>query len=124
MKRKLITMLFLLGMLPAGTAFAAAPATLRSPDGRIRVEVETEGRLRYTVSLDGAVLLSQSEAALELSDGRTIGRNDRARRIRRRENVCERIEAPLYRQAAFDFTYNELEISLASGFGITFRATN
>lgn len=117
-------MLFLLGMLPAGTAFAAAPATLRSPDGRIRVEVETEGELRYTISLDGAVLLSHSEAALELSDGRTIGRNDRVRRIRRRENVCEHIEAPLYRQAAFDFVYNELEIGLASGFGITFRATD
>lgn len=104
---------------PAGKIFV-----LRSPDSRIEVRIDTADRLAYTVSLDGAVLLSHSEAALLLADGTEVGADERIARVWRSDSVTEHIEAPLYRQSEFDFKYNGLKILFRSGFGVEFRAAD
>lgn len=122
MKSALIALLVLVWTMPV--AAGGKPLGVSSPNGRIQVEVNTAEKLTYTVSLEGAVLLSHSEAALLLPGGEVVGEKPRVKSVKRRKNVCEQITAPLYRQQAFEFTYNELEIGLGPDFGITFRVSD
>lgn len=109
--------------LVAFAAPKAKPLTVASPDGRIKVEICTAEKLAYSVTFDGKPMLLGSEAALILSDGRTVGQNEKvrsAKSVSRKEHIV----APLYRQSEFDFDYNETDIAFASGFGVIFRVSN
>jgi alpha-glucosidase len=57
----------------AGASPSSALLELRSPDGRIAVEVNPSGSLTYRVSVDGTPVLNDSRLGLRLRDGVTLG---------------------------------------------------
>lgn len=94
---------------------------LVSPDGELVVEVSTADTLTYTVSRHGTPLLDPSAIGLCFDDGFTLGHGARIHDVSRRR-IQRVVEAPLYRQARFEESFNELRIEFEGNCGVTFRA--
>ena len=63
--RRAAAVLLLTGLAAQGHA-AESSYTLRSPDGRIEVRVETPERLRYSVSFGGQLLVDRATLSLDV----------------------------------------------------------
>ncbi len=103
--------------LPLGAATKAHRLT--SPDGRTVVTIAAEAPLSYSVTRDGSVLVAPSPIGLTLADGTVIDRPVKASRPR---IIKEETDAPFYRQPHISTVCNELKLTLAGGFTLTFRA--
>ncbi|EOS15079.1 glycoside hydrolase family 97 protein [Phocaeicola sartorii] len=114
-----LCLLVALVCLPLG----AADHLLKSPDGKLVVEIDTEGQLKYALKREGQLLLDKSLIGLVLED-RVLGENVKVRRVNRRSMVEETIVSPHYRFSSFNVVYNELDIQLKGNFGVIFRAYN
>lgn len=116
-----ILCLCLFGLLTAEEATAAS-WRLTSPDGTLRVEIETGGEaLTYSLFHEGQCLLKESRVGILLDDGTEWGRGARVRSHKERA-VEETVEAAHYRCATFTLAYKELDLRMKGDWGITFRA--
>lgn len=100
---------------------AARSYRLASPDGRLTVAVTTGDSTCYSLSVAGECVLAPSRIAMRLADGRALGDRTRVRKASTR-HAKETIAAPLYRQREIDAEYNSLDLCMAGGYGIEFRA--
>lgn len=82
----------------------AADHFLKSPDGKLLVEIGTDGQLSYTIKRDGQVLLDNSPIGLVLED-KILGEDAKVSRANRRTLVKETIVSPHYRCSSFDVVY-------------------
>ena len=100
----------------------AAPKTydLVSPDGRLKVEINTGNGICYTLQHDSDVLLEDSYLGLYLTDGTSFGENAKVTGTSRR-SVCEIYKTVLYKKAAVEDSFNELTLKFKN-FHIIFRA--
>lgn len=114
-----LCLLLALVCLPLG----AADHLLKSPDGKLVVEIDTEGQLKYALKREGQLLLDKSLIGLVLED-RVLGENVKVRRVNRRSMIEETIVSPHYRFSSFNVVYNELDLQLKGNFGVVFRAYN
>lgn len=96
---------------------------LKSPDGKLVVEIGTEGRLFYTLKHNNQLLLDKSPIGLILEE-KTLGENVKVSRASYRSSIKEHIVSPHYRFPSFDVTYNELDLKLKGNYGVIFRAYN
>ena len=116
----LFRLMALSGALLAGLSLSAKNYTLLSPDGQVRVEVQTGSALTYSVYRDGAVLLTDSPIGLALADGTVWGAGTRFSRVSRR-SVDETIPSTVYKRSQVHNRCNELSLK-AKGFTLLFRA--
>jgi alpha-glucosidase len=110
----------------AGLLLAASPARsatvprLSSPNGRIAVDVRTDGRLGLDVTLAGRPLVGAT-IALRV-DGTSLGEAPRVRATRA-SRVDRVIEPPVRQKAAtLRERYAELRLELDGGYAVDFRA--
>ena len=106
---------------------------MKSPDGRLEVTVYTDKAasaagtdLAYSASFDGKEVVRTSAASMTLSDGLVLGQkgeDGKGFTVRKavRRSVTETIDAPLYRQASFTESYNELLLVCREGYSVRFR---
>lgn len=99
----------------------AADLSLKSPNGKLSVEIGTDGQLSYSIRHNGQVLLDKSPIGLVLDD-KVLGENVKVSRTGRRMSIKESIVSPNYRCASFDVVYNELNLKLKGNSGVIFRA--
>lgn len=118
MKRALIGICVLMGVVACST-----PTTISSPDGRVRVSVDEKTRT-YDVEYNGRTLVKGAEAQLMLGDSTLAWREGAKLKVTTRKGVTEHVEAPLYRQAAFDYTFNEMNLDFGNGFGMVWRVSD
>lgn len=105
----------------ATTAATCRNYTVTSPSGVLRVTIAAGDTTTYALSVGGVEVLAPSRIALQLEGGTTLG--DRARVVKATsKRVAERIDAPLYRQRAFSTEYERLDLRMAGGYGLEFRA--
>lgn len=105
----------------AATAATGKNYTVTSPSGVLSVTVAAGDTTTYALSVRGVEVLRPSRIAMRLKGGETLG--DRARVVKAAsKRVSERIEAPFYRQRAFTAEYERLDLRMAGGYGIEFRA--
>lgn len=116
-----------LALAAAGLLLAASPARpatvprLVSPNGRIAVDVRTDGRLGFDVSLAGRPLLVGATIALRV-DGTSLGEAPRVRATRA-SRVDRVIEPPVRQKAAtLRERYAELRLELHGGYAVDLRA--
>lgn len=117
-----ITVLAMLLALISNQSIAGARKySLFSPNGKLKVEINTEKEFTYTLMHQNDTLLSKSHIGLILNDGNFLGK---APYIvgEKREKITDNIKAPFYRFKQFSTTCNELNLKLKGGFGIIFRA--
>ncbi|MCC6282072.1 MAG: glycoside hydrolase family 97 protein [Saprospiraceae bacterium] len=106
------------------TAQAQSAFEVRSPDGDIRVQVKTDTALVYNILYKNKPLLKNAVAALTLSDGTTLGRNEIVRHAMRR-TIRDTI-FPVVREKTESIpdVFNELALHFSGNFRIIFRAYN
>ena len=118
-KRVILTAL--MAACPLVAAFAAKTAwTLASPDGRLKAEIQANGKLSYSITLDGKQILEPSEIAMVLSDGTVFGEG-KVTRTYSWKNEDRAIPAVAYKKAAVDDVFNCLVVSF-KGCAVEFRA--
>lgn len=76
-------LLFILAFLSCGTiAFAQQGYTVLSPDGKIKVSVELNEKVTYTITHDGEIVISPSPISMKLTSGETLGATPRLKNVK------------------------------------------
>jgi alpha-glucosidase len=115
----LMTLAVATAMQAAGAADKAESVT--SPNGKLKVEVSFGAELTYTVTDEGTVLLKDSRIGLTVKDGPKVGQNPKLKK-KSLATINEQIASPFYRESSVQNNCNELKLTMADGFVLTFRA--
>ena len=121
MKNKVLFLLFLVLM---GTNLTAQEKyTLKSPDGKITVTINTGERLSYAVTHENTVVLAESPIAMTLDNGKVLGVPAKVSDTQNK-NINQTIDAYFYKRNKIKDFYNELTISFKGNYSVSFRAYN
>lgn len=117
--KKLMTIF--VAALTAVSAFAA-PKTydLTSPDGKIKVTVESGEGLTYTLTHGGDLLVDKSEINMLLKDGTIYGGVQKAPKVTRR-SVNQTLPAITYKKSQVVDNFNEMTLKYKE-YSVVFRA--
>ena len=120
--KKGITILLPL-LLLASDAIAQSSYSVRSPDGRIEIRIQTGARITYGVLLNSKALLRDSSLSI-IIDKTPLGLDPKVKATKKRR-VDQQIE-PAVRQkfARIRENYNELRLEMEGGYAVVFRAYN
>lgn len=122
MKKRLLTTLVLLPLWGlAGDRMAQSHYSLRSPDRRIEVTIQTGDRIRYSVLLNGKPLLQDATLSITI-DQKTLGLEPRVKATKER-SVDQVIEPPVRQKfARVREHFNELRLEMEGDYAVMFRA--
>jgi alpha-glucosidase len=112
----------LLGLLLlAAPAFAQSTQQLRSPDGRIEIQIRVSERIYYSVLFHGRPLLRDSTLSLRV-DQQNLGVNPKLAAAGTR-TVNQVIDVPVPRKSTrIREAFNELRLEMEGSYAILFRA--
>jgi len=116
MRKKLFVLSFFITIVFVGFA---KKYTIVSPDGHVKMSIQTGATLTYSVERDQTVLLKPSEISLTLADGRVWGAGNRFKKAEKR-SVDISYETPIFKRASVRDHYNELTLK-AKDFHLCFR---
>ena len=119
MKRAFLTVIFILSA--AGLSAAPKDFTLKSPDGRMKMEISTAGGISYCLSHDDVLLLENSCLSMSLTDGTVYGGPESRFRRAVTRTVDQTVKTVAYKKAEVRENYNELTLEYR-GFKVMFRA--
>jgi alpha-glucosidase len=98
--------------------------SLTSPDKRVRVVITAGEWLKYSVYYDDKLVIGESEAAMELEDGKFAGRNEKISGAKT-ESISATIKPVVpHKNSLIRDEYNLLTIQFRSSFSVVFRAYN
>ena len=118
------------------SAFAQKQYTLQSPNGKITVTVsedeicemnseQSEYWLYYSVKHEETVVLDNSEIAMQIDNGKTLGTSSKPSIISAMtKSVNQTVKAPFYKRAEIRDQYNELTLNFKGNYKVIFRAYN
>lgn len=107
--------------LAAAPAVAQSSHEVRSPDGRIQVQLRFSDRVYYSVSAEGKPLLRGSTLSMRV-DQQTLGLDPKIENAKTR-TVNRQIEVPVPRKSArVRESFNELRLQIKGNYAIVFRA--
>lgn len=112
---------FMISLVCLPSQAAGQYLTLKSPNGRLEINIFTEGQLSYNLKHNNRVLLDKSPIGIVLEE-RTLGVFPKISRRTVRSSVMESITTSNYRSPSFNVTYNELNLKLKGDYGVIFRA--
>lgn len=117
--RNIFILLFALGV----SHLSAKEYIVKSPDGRIAVNVETGTSTTYSVDFNGKRVLAPSALSMTFDNGTVIGPNMKVNKVERLSSDC--ILKPIIRQKSAEIRdqYNEM-ILKSSGYDVHFRVYN
>jgi alpha-glucosidase len=105
----------------AAQAFAQSEHQLRSPNGRVEVQIRVGDRIYYSVSFQGKPLLRDSTLSLRL-EPQTLGVNPKIAAAKTR-TVNQVIDVPVPRKSAqIREAFNELRLDMNGNYAVVFRA--
>jgi alpha-glucosidase len=104
-------------------ATAQSSYDLRSPDGRIEIRIRTSGQVQYDVVLKGRAVLEKSTLSLDV-DHKKLGMRPKVIDAKRRSHDEEVVPVVRQKFAKIRDHYNELKLSMDSGYAVVFRAYN
>ena len=116
---KLMTILAAL-LMTVSAAAAPKHYELKSPDGRLKVNVEAGEGLGYSLEHDGDLLMKDSHIGMYTTTGVVFGGVQSVQKVTRR-SVNETINAVVYKKARIDDVYNEMTLRFKH-FSVVFRA--
>ncbi len=121
MKTVKLLLIFCLSAISTGSF--AKVLNLKSPDGKISVNVDITDVITYSVSQGETVVVAPSPLSLSLNNGVTLGENPKIRKILEK-SINSKIFTRLYKKSELEDSYNELTILFAGDYGLVFRAYN
>ena len=101
---------------------SAAPKSyeLKSPDGKLKVNVDAKYGLGYTLTHGDDLLLDKSFMAMYMMDGTTFGKEEKLGKVSYR-SVDQTIDAIAYKKSKVSDKFNEMTLSYKE-FSVIFRA--
>ena len=111
----------LLAFLSCLLANAKNSYSLKSPDGRLEVNIDIDKQIKYSVVHEGDVMIYPSAIAMKLQFGKSFGINPKVAGSKSYA-VNQTIQAPVYKRTAIQDQYNELEIRFKDQYSLLFRA--
>lgn len=109
-------------------AFVALPGargetySVTSPDGHVRVQVDVNRQIRYSVQYDGGSVIESSPIALTVNNSTVLGHNPSVTKTDQ-SSVRETITPVVARkEQTIPDEYNRLRITFRKNFTVTFRA--
>lgn len=119
MNRFIVAALAVCGIAAGGVN--AKEYTLSSPDGHLRLTVDTGKRLTWSLMHDSTKVITPSPISLSLSDGKVLGASPRVKKVSTRK-VDTSFATPFYKKSEVKDVYNELTLRLSDGLSMIFRA--
>ena len=107
----------------AFSAFAGKVYNISSPDGKIKTDISVGNDLKYSVSLDGKPVISESTLSMTLANGTVWGKDPKVAKVSKK-SVDTEIPSPFYRADKLADKYNSTTISFKGGWGVEFRVYN
>lgn len=107
-------------ILPSSALGAGKVNSLSSPDGKLKVEVSTGSKVTYSVSYDGARILSPSEISMKISNGTVFGGPGNPS-VKKGKVSKLATPTPNYKKESVDEVYNYMTLGF-NGYKIEFRA--
>ena len=117
--RKLMTTLAVMLSIISASA-ANKTYELKSPDGRLKVNIEAGEGLGYSLEHDGDLLLDDSHIGMYTTTGEVFGGIQSVQKVTRR-SVNGTIPTVIYKKAQVEDVYNELTLKFKR-FSVIFRA--
>src|SRR5580765_6638408 len=117
----LLLLMFIAIIIENGSAQSSYD--LRSPDGRIEIRIRTSGQVQYDVVLKGRAVLEKSTLSLDV-DHKKLGMQPKVIDAKRRSHDEEVVPVVRQKFAKIRDHYNELKLSMDSGYAVVFRAYN
>jgi alpha-glucosidase len=105
------------------SAMGQSNFSLRSPDQRIEVRIQTAGRLRYDVLLNGVLLLQNSTLSMSI-DHINFGTRPIVKSSKQRSENKEIVSPVPQKSVRIREHYNELKLETDDNYSIVFRAFN
>ncbi len=104
------------------TAAAVADESVLSPDGRVKVTVETGKKLAWSLAVDGVTVVNPSPVALKVYKGDTLGGRAKLKAANTAA-IDETITPPVAeKRAKITNKCNELRLDFEDGFSLLVRA--
>lgn len=91
---------FIATLLYIGATVSAENYLVKSPDGKIVAELNTNKSLSLQFRYNGSILLQESSIGVTLNDGTDMGKNPKVA-SHKLSNHKETIHAPFYRQQGY-----------------------
>ena len=117
----IIFLLLFIGNIPK---VAAEKYTLASPNGKLKIEINTDNHLSYQITHQNDTILSHSDIGIVLADETILGEKVKVTGKKAKIGREDKIESPFYRFSQFVVYYNELDLKFKGDFGLTFRVYN
>lgn len=105
------------------TGIYATEFSVTSPDGRLKMTLQVTNSITYQLSHNNLPLLSPSQIAIILEDGRIIGRKPTVASISK-QHTQGIIPTPFGKSKEISEEYNELTLRFNEGYSLIIRAYN
>lgn len=113
---------FLLSILqPASAATAAGTYDAQSPDGSVQLTVSVTDDIRYSVRMDGKLVVAPSPVSMTLADGAVLGDKPKVKGTSRKDIRQELKPVVPEKFAVIHDTCTELTIAFEGAYSLTFR---
>lgn len=120
--RKISLLLFILAVY-CSSSFSQKQFQLKSPDGKLQVNISVGKTISYSVEHGGDIMLSPSEISMKLGDGTTFGIDPKFSGSSTK-SVNQTIDAVIYKKDKIIDHYNELTLKFKGDYNIIFRSYN
>ncbi|MCK5337768.1 MAG: glycoside hydrolase family 97 N-terminal domain-containing protein, partial [Bacteroidales bacterium] len=112
------------GILLMSNTLLAEHYKLLSPDGKIRVEINTGDKLEYAVFYDDMQIIVPSEISMHTEKHGVFGIKPRVKSVNRRS--VDQIQIPVVKQKSAEVReqFNEMKILFKGNYSLCFRAYN
>ena len=102
-------------------ALAAKTYLVESPDSRLKVQIDVQDGVSYSVSYDGAAVIDRSEVAMILSDRTWGGQNAKVAKAKK-TSADAWVPSPFYRADRIRDCHNSIVLDFKGGWALEFRA--
>lgn len=99
----------------------AQTQTLKSPDGKLQVNVEISDKVNFSVSHEQTEVVAPSPVSMTLTDGTVWGVNPKLKN-KKSQSVNQKISTPIYKKSVIEDVYNELILNFKGNYSLIFRA--
>lgn len=118
--KKSLTILLLLFFLNISFSQKKQDFTIKSPNGKIEVKINVDGKISWTISHEKYVILAVSEMSMTLDENIVLGKNAVVLNSKK-ETVNTSFETPLYKKKSVQNNYNQLTLNFKNDFSIEYR---
>ncbi len=103
------------------TSLMAESYVLKSPNGKLQVNVEISDNIRFSVNHEQTEVIAPSPISMTLTDGSVWGENP-GLKSKKTQSVNQIVSSPIYKKREIPDVYNELTLNFKGNYSVIFRA--